>query len=66
MNAVVPGLIDAGMVKRMDRRRRDERLAHVPLGRLGEAREVADAVEFLASAGYVTGQALVVDGGLSL
>ncbi|MEZ4336840.1 MAG: SDR family oxidoreductase [Sandaracinaceae bacterium] len=66
VNAVVPGLIDAGMVKRMDRRRRDERLAHVPLGRLGEAREVADAVEFLASAGYVTGQALVVDGGLSL
>ncbi len=68
VNAVVPGLIDAGMVKRMDRRRRDERLAQVPLRRLGEAREVADAVAFLASdaASYVTGQALVVDGGLSL
>lgn len=68
VNAVVPGLIDAGMVKRMDRRRRDERAAHVPLGRLGEAREVAEAVRFLASdaASYVTGHALVVDGGLSL
>lgn len=68
VNAVVPGLIDAGMVKRMDRRHRDARAAHIPLGRLGEPRDVADAVAFLASdaARYVTGQALVIDGGLSL
>jgi len=68
VNAVVPGLIDAGMVKRMNRRHRDERAQHIPMGRLGEAREVADAALFLASdaASYVTGQALVVDGGLSL
>lgn len=68
VNAVVPGLIDAGMVKRMDRRHRDARAAHIPMARLGEASEVASAVAFLASsdASYVTGQALVVDGGLSL
>jgi 3-oxoacyl-[acyl-carrier protein] reductase len=66
-NAIVPGLIDAGMVKRMDRRHRDARAAHIPMGRLGRPEEVARAAVFLASddASYVTGQALVVDGGLS-
>lgn len=68
VNALVPGLIDTGMVRRMDRDQLRQRAAHVPMGRLGEAREVADAALFLASdaSRYVTGQALVIDGGLSL
>ncbi len=67
VNAVVPGLIAAGMVARLDRRIVDAKKAHIPLGRLGEAREVADAVAFLCSdaASYIVGQCLVVDGGLS-
>jgi 3-oxoacyl-[acyl-carrier protein] reductase len=66
-NVVVPGLIDAGMVKRMDRRQRDLRAQHIPMQRLGIADEVARAVVFFASddSSYITGQALVVDGGLS-
>ena len=68
VNAVVPGLIDAGMTAHLDRRVLEHKLAAVALGRLGQADEVARAVLFLASAdaSYVVGQALVVDGGLSL
>jgi 3-oxoacyl-[acyl-carrier protein] reductase len=68
VNAVVPGLIAAGMVARLDRRVLERKQAQIPLGRLGNADEVARAVLFLASdeASYLVGQALVVDGGLSL
>jgi 3-oxoacyl-[acyl-carrier protein] reductase len=68
VNAVVPGLIKAGMTHGLDRRVADERRGRIPLGRLGEADEVARVVTFLASdaAAYIVGQALVVDGGLTL
>jgi 3-oxoacyl-[acyl-carrier protein] reductase len=68
VNAVVPGLLATGMGQRLDRRIADGRRAAIPLGRFGEASEVASAVLFLASdaASYVVGQSLVVDGGLSL
>jgi NAD(P)-dependent dehydrogenase (short-subunit alcohol dehydrogenase family) len=56
------------MAARMDRRKLEERLAHTPLGRAGTADEVARVVLFLASsdASYIVGQAIAVDGGLSL
>lgn len=68
VNAVVPGLCDTGMVDKVDRRVVAARLAHLPLRRLGTGEDVAGAVLFLASddAAYVVGQALVVDGGLTL
>jgi 3-oxoacyl-[acyl-carrier protein] reductase len=68
VNAVVPGLIAAGMAARLDRRIVDKQLARIPLGRLGQAAEVAACALFLASpaASYVIGQSLVVDGGLSV
>lgn len=69
VNAVAPGLIDAGMSEAVYaddevRRRRAER---VPLGRLGTAAEVADVVLFLLSdaAAYVHGTELLVDGGVT-
>lgn len=69
VNAVAPGLIDAGMSDAIyaDPEVRRLRSARVPMNRLGSAADVADAVLFLASAkaGYVTGQTLAVDGGIT-
>ena len=77
VNAVAPGIVDTDMTRRIaEQVSRDRgltpgefatrRLDEVPLGRIGTAAEVAQAVLFLASpqAGYVTGQTLNVDGGL--
>lgn len=68
VNAVVPGMIDAGMTTRVSRTLIARRLAAVPLGRLGRAEEVDHAILFLAGddAAYMTGQTVIVDGGLSL
>ncbi len=68
VNAVVPGLIDAGMAARLDHDVAAEKVQWIPMGKLGEAGDVTEAVLFLASkrARYITGQALAVDGGLSL
>lgn len=68
VNAIVPGLCAAGMAQRLDRRLVAERVARIPVGRLGTAEEIASVALFLASdaASYVVGQAIVVDGGLSL
>ncbi len=69
VNAVAPGLIDGGMSTPIyaDPDTRRARESKVPLGRLGTPDEVADVVLFLASstAAYVTGQNLVVDGGVT-
>ncbi len=68
VNAVVPGVCTTGMAEALDRRVVDARKAQIPLGRLGTGEEIAKAVLFLASddSAYVVGQALVVDGGLTL
>lgn len=68
VNAVVPGLCTTGMAEALDRRVADARRAQIPLGRLGTGEELARVVLFLASddAAYIVGQALVVDGGLTL
>ncbi len=66
VNAVAPGLIDTEMSAAMPAAARDALLAHVPLGRIGTAREVAEVVRFLAGDGasYITGQVFHVNGGL--
>jgi 3-oxoacyl-[acyl-carrier protein] reductase len=68
VNAVIPGLLDTGMAARLDHRVLARMRERIPLGRVGTGEEVAAAVLFLASddARYVVGQALVVDGGLTL
>ena len=70
-NAVGPGVIDGGMVIPMmqteTKKLLDMAVEFTPLGRLGLCEEIAEAVAFLASskAAYITGQSLMVDGGLS-
>ncbi len=67
LNAVAPGIFDAGMAQRMDHHARDAKIAELPMGRAGRSEELASAVAFLASddASYITGQTLVVDGGMT-
>lgn len=66
VNAVAPGYIKTAMTDRLPDKVRNDMLSRIPLGRLGEPKDVAEAVLFLASeeASYITGQVLVVDGGL--
>ncbi len=70
VNAVAPGLVDGGMSAPIyaDAVTRAARTARVPLGRLGVVEDVAEAVWWLASAhsSYVTGQQLLVDGGVTM
>lgn len=69
VNAVAPGLINAGMSDAIyaDAEVRRLRQARVPLGRLGTAEDVAAAVLFLGSdkASYLSGQTIAVDGGIT-
>ena len=62
-NAVAPGFIDTDMTKELH----DSPLAAtIPLGRMGEPHEVADAVVFLSKATYITGETIKVDGGIAM
>ncbi len=66
VNCVAPGFIDTDMTKSLPETQRASLLAKIPLGRLGEAAEIAAAVAFLAGpgAGYITGSVLHVNGGM--
>jgi 3-oxoacyl-[acyl-carrier protein] reductase len=66
VNAVAPGFIDTDMTAELSDDIMKKAIEAIPLGRQGKAEEVAKAVAFLASddAGYITGQVLVVDGGM--
>jgi 3-oxoacyl-[acyl-carrier protein] reductase len=66
VNAVAPGFIKTAMTDALTEEARQNLQRLIPLGRLGEAEDVARAVAFLASeeAAYITGQVLTVDGGM--
>ena len=66
VNVVAPGFIDTDMTKDLPEANRDAMLSQIPLGRLGDSLEIANAVLFLATAGgaYITGETLHVNGGM--
>ena len=68
VNCVAPGFIDTDMTRSLSDEQRKALTGQIPLGRLGEAADVAAAVVFLASpcAGYITGATLHVNGGMHM
>lgn len=66
VNAVAPGFIDTDMTQNLPDAIKEGAVKQIPLGRFGKPEEIAAAVAFLASdaAAYITGQTLVVDGGM--
>ncbi|NHR04765.1 3-oxoacyl-ACP reductase FabG [Chromobacterium haemolyticum] len=66
VNCVAPGFIDTDMTRALPEAQRAALVEQIALGRLGDAKDIADATAFLASdrAGYITGQTLHVNGGM--
>ena len=66
VNAIAPGFIETEMTDAMTKEAREGMQGMIPLGRLGKASDIAATVVFLASdhASYITGQVLIVDGGM--
>lgn len=62
-NAIAPGFIATDMT---DNQKENPLIGMIPLGRMGEPEEVAEAVAYLAGAKYVTGEVLRVDGGIAM
>ena len=65
-NCVAPGYIETDMTNRLPEKMKNALIEQIPLGRIGEATDIAATVCFLASdeAGYITGQTFTVDGGM--
>lgn len=68
VNAVAPGFVTTDMTDVLSDNAREALLSQIPLGRAGEAKDIAKAVLFLASedSNYITGQVLSVDGGMAI
>ena len=64
-NAVAPGFVATDMTKDLEGQD-NALLAAIPLGRMGQPEEVAEAVAFLAQNPYITGEVLRVDGGIAM
>ena len=68
VNAVAPGYIDTDMTAVLPEKVKEQVLQQVPLKRMGQPRDIAETVAFLASdrAAYITGQTIQVDGGMGI
>jgi 3-oxoacyl-[acyl-carrier protein] reductase len=67
-NAIAPGFIETDMTAAIDEAAAEKLTDSIPLGRIGSAEEIAATVDFLVgpAGAYITGQTILVDGGLSL
>lgn len=68
VNAVAPGFIETAMTDVLDDAWKEKLLSNIPLGRMGSADDIANAVVFLASkeSSYITGQTIHVNGGMQM
>lgn len=68
VNAVAPGFIETEMTDKLNDQQREQLVGQIPMGRIGNAREVAEVCLFLASdlSSYVTGEVISVGGGLAM
>ena len=66
VNVVAPGFIDTDMTDRLEDSQRQALIANIPIGKIGTAQDIAEAVGFLASeeSEYITGETLHINGGL--
>lgn len=68
VNAIAPGFVNTEMTEVLSDEVKEKAVAQIPLGRFGEAEDIAEAAAFLASdrANYITGQVIHVDGGMAM
>ena len=68
VNAVAPGYIETDMTAVLPEKVKEAALTQIPLKRMGKPEDIAETVAFLASdrASYITGQTLLVDGGMGI
>lgn len=66
VNAIAPGYIETEMTDGLSKRVKEKMFEQIPLKRFGQAREVAQTVEFLIDNKYITGQVIEVNGGLNI
>jgi len=68
VNCVAPGFIETDMTAALSAEQQAALMAQIPVGRLGQAQEVAQLVAYLASAqaGYVSGQEIHINGGMHM
>lgn len=66
VNVIAPGFVETDMTAELDEAQRSAILGGIPLGRYAQPAEIAEVVSFLASASYITGAVIPVDGGLGM
>lgn len=66
VNTIAPGMIDTEMTQKLSERVKKNILEQIPLKRLGSTNEVAQGAVFLVQNDYVTGQTIVIDGGMTI
>lgn len=66
INAIAPGFIETDMTDVLSDNVKEKLSEAIPLGRIGQTKDISDTVVFLSKADYITGQVILVDGGMAI